>query len=87
MQLLPANCNNRRKKRSSDMSESIKRNYIDPNKTMWVDPDGTLHLDAVRCCEALGVPPTQANQDMVEEQARRMAEQCRAYCRSVDDLL
>lgn len=50
------------------MSESIKRNYLTPDKTVWETPDGVLHIDAVRMCEVLGVPPTQANQDIVESE-------------------
>lgn len=54
------------------MSDPINRNYIDPNNTMWLSQDGTLHCDAVRCCEMLGIPPTRENQGMIEETCRKV---------------
>lgn len=54
------------------MSESIKRNYLDKAQTTWVDADGTMHIDAVKCCKVLGMPPTQQNQDAVERAARQV---------------
>lgn len=52
------------------MSEPIKRNYMDPDQTIWLDPDGeTLHLDAPKVCKVLGIPATRENQDMVEREA------------------
>lgn len=71
------------------MSDSIKRNYLDSNKTAWTTPDGTLHLDAVKLCEVLGLEPTAENQDMVEVWAIKFfQEQCPdCQVRSADDLL
>ena len=54
------------------MSESIKRNYLDKGKTAWTTPDGTLHLDTVRMCEVLGVPPTAENQSICEQEAIKL---------------
>lgn len=54
------------------MSERVKRDYIDPHESIWLDPDGTLHLDAVKLCKAHGYPATKENQDMVEAAAREV---------------
>jgi DnaJ-domain-containing protein 1 len=65
------------------------RNYLNKEKWAWADADGTLHVDAVRMCEVLGVEPTQENQDIAEEEMRRLMreENPTIPVKSVRDLL
>lgn len=39
---------------------------------VYVDDDGTLHLDARAMCVAAGVEPTKENQDTLEAAAREV---------------
>jgi len=67
------------------MSERAKRNYIDENQCVWIEGD-EMHIDAVKMCEALGVPPTRENQDAVEAAARDVAVKHGIPHRAIDDL-
>lgn len=71
------------------MNESIQRNYLDKGKTAWTTPDGALHIDTVRMCEVLGMPPTAENQDILTQEAFKIfQEKCPGMpFGSMDDLL
>lgn len=71
------------------MSERVKRDYVDEHEITWLDPDGTLHFDAVKACTAFGYPPTAENQATMEA---AWVENCAmefpgVSVRSVNDLL
>ena len=38
----------------------------------WVDEENNLHVDCRLACLHFGVPPTTANQDLIEEVARKV---------------